>query len=61
MKTLINRVKEKYINTIKNKFFCLKDIKVIKKEIELLGFKTSRIYGYKNVKRMSAQNTDKNR
>jgi len=58
---MLERVRKRFINNIKKSFLDLTDMKVIKKRIEKRGYTTSRVYGHKNVKRLSAYDSDKNR
>lgn len=58
---MIKDLKEIYIDSIKNEFLHLTDMKKVKAKIEEMGFSTSRIYGYKNVKRLTATDDYKNR
>lgn len=58
---LFNNAIKSFKNSLKEDYLNIKDIKEVKKLLEEKGFKTSRIYGYKNVKRLTATNNERNR
>ena len=55
------RAKEKFISQLRKDYLHLTDMKIVKKMIEDRGYSTSRIYGTKNVKRLTATKEDKTR
>ena len=57
----LTNVLNDYEESLRNDFLKLKDLKEAVAILEDRGFTTSRIYGYKNVKRLTAYNQDKNR
>jgi hypothetical protein len=57
---IFNTLIDSYKESLRKKYL-KKDIKEVKILLEKEGFKTSRIYGYKNVKRLTATNSERNR
>lgn len=58
---LFNKVIDSYKESLRKDFLKLNTLKEVKYLLEKRGFVTSRIYGYKNVKRITATNSERNR
>jgi len=58
---MLEKAREKFISDIRSEFIQLTNIKEIKERIEKRGYKTSRVYGHKNVKRLTASLADRTR
>ena len=58
---MLRRARNKFISHIKSEFIDLDNMKEIKLKIEEMGYNTSRIYGHKNVKRLTSSLDDRTR
>ncbi len=58
---LFNNVIGSYKESLRKDYLKEKSLKEVKALLEERGFTTSRIYGYKNVKRLTATNSERNR